>query len=241
MKKPIVGISGSIIIDGGGNFPGYRRSYVNEDYVKSVIKNGGIPYIIPMNSDESVVKEQISHVDALILSGGHDVTPRFYGEEPHKSLGGVLPERDIFDFNLIKYAMEKDIPVLGVCRGYQIMNVYFGGSLYQDVGLKKDTYVKHNQVNFPTMTSHSVDLVDGSKLKELFKEDTIMVNSFHHQIVNKVAEGFLASAISKDGVVEAIEKKDHKFMLGVQWHPEMLHQTEEKMNLLFATLIKSAM
>ena len=137
--------------------------------------------------------------------------------------------------------MEKDIPVLGVCRGFQIMNVYFGGSLYQDVNLKKDTYVKHNQVNFPSMPSHSVDLTEGSKLKELFKEDTIMVNSFHHQIVNKVAEGFMAAAISKDGVVEAIENTKHKCMIGVQWHPEMLHETEEKMNLLFANLIKFAM
>ena len=114
MSKPIIGISGSIIIDGSGNFPGYRRSYVNEDYVKSVIKNGGIPYIIPMNSSEEVIKEQIQNVDGLILSGGHDVTPRFYNQEPHKNLGGILPERDVFDFNLVKFAIEKNIPILGI-------------------------------------------------------------------------------------------------------------------------------
>lgn len=239
MSKPIIGISGSIIIDGSGNFPGYRRSYVNEDYVKSVIKNGGIPYIIPMNSSEEVIKEQIQNVDGLILSGGHDVSPRFYNQEPHKNLGGILPERDVFDFNLVKFAIEKNIPILGICRGFQILNVYYGGSLHQDVGLKKDTFIKHNQVNFPYLTTHSVELIDNTKLKEIFNEDTIMVNSFHHQIIDKVADGFITSAVSKDGVVEAIENPNYKYMLGVQWHPEMLHSSEEKMNLLFSELIKN--
>lgn len=107
MTKPIVGISGSIIIDSAGNFPGYRRSYVNEDYVKSVIKNGGVPYIIPMNNDVEVIMEQIDNVDALILSGGHDVTPSYYKQEPYRGLGGVLPERDDFDFKLVEFAEEK--------------------------------------------------------------------------------------------------------------------------------------
>lgn len=239
MRKPIVGISGSIIIDSAGNFPGYRRSYVNEDYVKSVIKNGGIPYIIPMNNNVEVVKEQINNVDGLILSGGHDVTPRYYNQEPYKNLGGILPERDEFDFKLVEFAKEKNIPILGVCRGCQILNVYYGGSLYQDLSLKNGANIKHNQVNFPSMTTHSVDLVDGTRLKELFKEESIMVNSFHHQIIDEVAPGFVASAYSKDGVVEAIEKPEYKYMLAVQWHPEMLHSVEEKMNLLFRELIKN--
>lgn len=239
MKKPIIGISGSIIIDSSGNFPGYRRSYVNEDYVKSVIKNGGIPYIIPMNSDEDVVREQVANVDGLILSGGHDVTPKFYNQEPHKSLGGILPERDVFDFNLVRFAVEKNIPILGICRGFQILNVYFGGTLHQDINLKEKTFIKHNQVNFPSMVSHSVDLMDNTKLKEMFNEDCIMVNSFHHQIIDKVAGDFVTSAISKDGVVEAIENQNYKYMLGVQWHPEMLHDSYEKMNLLFSELIKN--
>lgn len=106
MKKPVIGISGSVIIDGGGNFPGYRRSYVNEDYVYSVIKNGGIPYIIPFNEDEEVIGMQMEHVDGLILSGGHDVTPRFYGQEPLIKLGGVYPERDTFDFRLLENAVK---------------------------------------------------------------------------------------------------------------------------------------
>lgn len=145
----------------------------------------------------------------------------------------------MFDFNLVKFAIEKNIPILGICRGFQILNVYYGGSLHQDVGLKKDTFIKHNQVNFPYLTTHSVELIDNTKLKEIFNEDTIMVNSFHHQIIDKVADGFIKSAVSKDGVVEAIENPNYKYMLGVQWHPEMLHSSEEKMNLLFSELIKN--
>ena len=240
MKKPIIGISGSIIIDGSGSFVGYRRSYVNEDYVKSVIKNGGIPYIIPMNQDIDVIKEQIDHIDGLILSGGHDVSPRYYEQDPHKSLGGILPERDEFDFKLIEFAKNKGIPILGICRGLQILNVYFGGSLHQDLSLNKNETIKHDQVSSPTVTTHSVNLNDESILKKLFDEDSIMVNSFHHQIIDRVADGFIVSAKSNDGVVEAIEKPDYKFMLGVQWHPEMLHLVEDKMNLLFSELIKNS-
>lgn len=240
MKKPIIGISGSIIIDGSGSFAGYRRSYVNEDYVKSVIKNGGIPYIIPMSNDVEVIREQIGHVDGLILSGGHDVAPKYYNQEPNTKLGGILPERDEFDFKLIEFAKEKNIPILGICRGLQILNVYHGGSLYQDLSLDKNSNIKHDQVTSPTVTTHSLDLVDGTILKSLLKKDTIMVNSFHHQIIDVLADDFVASAYSKDGVVEAIENPSYKFMIGVQWHPEMLHVVEEEMNLIFKKFMENA-
>lgn len=239
MKKPIIGISGSIIIDSSGNFPGYRRSYVNEDYINSVIKNGGIPYIIPMNREQEVIKEQIERVDGLILSGGHDVAPRYYNEEPYKDLGEILPERDEFDFKLVEFAKKRNLPILGICRGCQILNIYYGGSLFQDLNLKNGADIKHNQVKFPSMASHSVDLVDGTKLKKIFKEESLMVNSFHHQIIDKVSPSFQISAYSKDGVVEAIENPAYEYMIGVQWHPEMLHKVEEKMNLLFSELIKN--
>lgn len=239
MKKPVIGISGSFIIDNGGSFPGYRRSYVNEDYVNSVIKNGGIPYIIPFSLDKEIILEQIKNVDGLILSGGHDVTPKFYKEEPMQKLGGISQDRDIFDFELLRNAKELNKPVLGICRGFQIMNVYFGGNLYQDLSYDKNVFIKHDQVNSPSMVSHSIDVTKDSLLESLIGNDNVMVNSFHHQIVKDVAKGFEIGAKSKDGVVESIENKDLR-MIGVQWHPEMLHNSVEIMNELFKFVIKEA-
>ena len=129
MNKPIIGISGSVIIDNGGIFPGYRRSYVNEDYVDSVVQNGGVPYIIPFTEDDEVIREQLNYVQGLILSGGHDVDPRFYREEPLQKIGATWPERDHFDMRLLKLAEENGIPVLGICRGAQIINVAHGGKI----------------------------------------------------------------------------------------------------------------
>ena len=114
MSKPIVGISGSIVAETDAAFAGYERAYANDDYVDSVIQNGGVPYIIPVNSEEEIIREQVAHIDALILSGGQDVCPQFYGEEPHKLLGRTSLRRDKFDFKLLQLALKKDIPILGI-------------------------------------------------------------------------------------------------------------------------------
>ena len=133
MKKPVIGISGSLIIDSSGSFAGYKRSYVNNDYILSVIKNGGIPFIIPFNENEEVIKAQIEMVDGLLLSGGQDIAPKNYGEEPTPKLGDIFPERDDFEYGLLKAALEAKKPILGICRGSQIINTYFNGSLYEDL------------------------------------------------------------------------------------------------------------
>ena len=154
MKK-IIGISGSVLLTEGGLFSGNRRSYVNDDYVKSVILAGGIPLIIPVNTEPKVTKAQIENIDGLILSGGYDVNPLLFGEEPHKLLGATLGERDSFESTLIKYALEMGKPILGICRGCQILNVICGGTLYQDCSLSENSYIKHSQENTPAQPSHT--------------------------------------------------------------------------------------
>ena len=233
--KPIIGISGSIIIDDGGIFPGYRRSYVNDDYIDSVIQNGGIPYIIPFNEDEEVVKEQLLNVQGLILSGGHDVDPHNYGEE----LGDIWPERDKFDMRLLKLAEENGIPVLGICRGAQIINVYHGGTLYQDLSYRKEKTLKHSQGQTPTLLTHTVKTVAGTKIADLLGKKEMQTNSFHHQLIKDVADDFKVSARCVDGVVEAIENKDAS-IIAVQWHPEMLHRVVPYQNNLFKYIIDNA-
>ena len=235
-NKPIIGISGSMIIDNGGNFPGYRRSYVNDDYIISVIEAGGTPFIIPMNTNEENIKAQLELVDGLILSGGHDVDPLLFGEEPHQKLGETLPERDVFDLNLIKYAKEFKIPTLGICRGHQILNVANGGTLHQDLSLIDGCYIKHNQQKLPHQGTHTTKVEKNSTLNTILG-DEVMTNSFHHIAVNKVASGFKAVAFAKDGVIEAIESLETPFRLGVQWHPEMMSKTSDKMFDLFKYFI----
>lgn len=239
MTKPIIGISGSVIIDDGGMFPGYRRSYVNEDYVDSIVQNGGIPYIIPFNEDEEVVKEQLLNVQGLVLSGGHDVDPHNYGEELEQKIGDVWPERDVFDMRLLKLAEENNIPVLGICRGMQIINVAHGGSLYQDLSYRKEKTLKHSQNQTPTLVTHTVKADPSSKLVDILGKDEFLTNSFHHQIVKKVAPDFTVTAKCVDGVVEAIENKDAS-VIGVQWHPEMLHRVVPFQNNLFKYIISHA-
>ena len=240
MKKPVIGISGSLIIDDSGSFAGYKRSYVNNDYILSVIKNGGIPFIIPFNENEEVIKAQMEMIDGLLLSGGQDVAPRNYGEEPTPKLGDIFPERDDFEYGLLKAALEAKKPVLGICRGSQIINTYFNGSLYQDLSYIGVEVLKHNQVNSPSMVTHSVTVDKNSKLYEIFGEEKIMVNSFHHQAVKKVGEGLLKVASAPDGVIEAIEKPDYPFLVAVQWHPEMLQNSVDMMNKLFLRFIEEA-
>lgn len=241
MNKPVIGISTSTIVDGGGMFPGYHRTYVNEDYINSVISGGGIPMMIPLSNNEEVLKAQLSLCDGLIISGGHDVYPLNYGQEPRQALGDVYPERDTYEYTLLELAEAQNIPVMGICRGLQIINTFYGGTLHQDLHyVKSETHVlKHNQAQRPDLRSHSVKTVKGSKLQTLIGEET-MVNSFHHQVIDQVAKGFTTVASAPDGCVEAIEKDGDRYVIGIQWHPEMLAATTKEMLNVFEELVKAS-
>ena len=208
-KRPIVGVTGSLIIDEGGMFPGYERAYVNNDYIQSVMMAGGVPFIIPMVQDENIIKTQLECVDALIISGGHDINPLMYGEEPSQKLGAILPKRDAFDAAVVKLAMELKIPTIGICRGEQMLNVANGGTLYQDLSFIDGCYIKHNQGSLPSTATHTTNIVEGTKLHGILG-DVVMTNSFHHLAVKDVAPGFKIAALAKDGVVEAIEKEGER-------------------------------
>ena len=238
MRKKI-GISGNLLFDTGGMFPGYARAYVNDDYVDAVIMAGGTPVILPVNKDADVIDEQLTGIDALILSGGYDVNPQLYGEEPHVLLGDVCDRRDCFDAIVIQRAMEKRLPILGICRGIQILNVVFGGTLYQDCSEAEGSYIKHNQEHIPNRVSHSVHIVPDTELSYIMGDKTT-VNSFHHMAVREVAPGFRVSAVAPDGIIEGLESTNDNFVLAVQWHPEMLHRKNSEMLALFQLLVAKA-
>ena len=240
MNKPIIGISTSVLVDEGGGFPGYERIYVNKDYVSSVISAGAVPLMIPMEDSEENLRQTLELVDGMIFSGGHDIAPIRYGEEPHQKLQDICPERDAFDFLLYRLAKEHSLPILGICRGFQLMNVSEGGKLYQDLSLKNTESLKHSQGHGPSIPTHTVKVEPGSKFYEILGKEEIRVNSFHHQAVKSTSENVAISGKALDNVVEAIELKNYPFGLGVQFHPEMLQAKEEDMKKIFAALVSAA-
>ena len=222
--KPIIGISGSLLsIKSDDEFCGYERAYVNDDYVLSVTRAGGIPYIMPIVDDEEDIKVQVSHVDGVILSGGYDIDPFYWNEEIHYKLERIFPRRDEYELKLIKYALEMKKPILGICRGLQILNVYFGGTLYQDLSLIENCYIKHNQSAKPYETTHTFITKEGSVIRDILGEK-IRVNSYHHLAIKDLGSNLKATGYSEDDIIESIEYMENgNFVLGVQFHPEMMH------------------
>ena len=196
-------------------------SRIADAYVNAVLKAGGTPVLIPLITDETALEEVISTIDGLILSGGGDIYSPLFGEELHPSVESYDLERDRYEIALVKQAVERQIPVLGICRGCQLINVAFGGSLIQDIPSQvSGSTVNHNQEEAREIATHSVRITPGSRLHQITKAEQIMVNSFHHQAVKDVAPELEAVVWAEDGVTEAIESADGKAILGVQWHPE---------------------
>jgi len=200
------------------------------DYPRSVALAGGLPVELTRDADAD---EMVDHLDGLVLTGGADVDPANYGRAAEDGLGAIEPERDAWEIKLLGAARRKGIPVLAICRGLQLVNVVFGGTLRQHVEL--DEGVGHPQWDVDGHeATHSVDVVEGTLTAELFSGE-VGVNSLHHQVVDEVGEGLLVSAKAPDGVVEGLETPD-RTLVAVQWHPELL----DKPDPTFVWLVKSA-
>jgi len=196
-------------------------SRIADAYVNAVVRAGGTPILIPLVTDESALEEIVSRIDGLILSGGGDIYSPLFGEELHPAVGSYDLERDRYEIALVKQAVERQLPVLGICRGCQLINVAFGGNLIQDIPSQvPESTVNHNQEEAREVATHSVRITPNSRLSQIAQTEQVMVNSFHHQAVNVVAPEFEPVAWTEDGVIEAIESTEEKAVLGVQWHPE---------------------
>lgn len=192
-----------------------------EGYYRSILLAGGIPLIIPPFEQTDNLGELLDRIDGLLLSGGGDPNPLLFGEQPIKDLHSINPVRDVQELLLVRLAADRQIPMLGICKGIQMINAALGGTLYQDINTQMEgTRLKHSQDLDRRYASHTVDVAKDSILYKVFKSEKLEVNSFHHQAVKDIAPGFRICAQSEDGVIEAIESNEYKSIIGVQWHPE---------------------
>lgn len=209
-------------------------------YVEGIREQGAIPMVLPLCDDPEVLDYFLSACDGFLLTGGHDVSPLLYGEEPLACCEVTSALRDSMDSYILKGAISRRKAVLGICRGIQIMNVALGGSLYQDLPLQHPSAVSHYMTPPYDRTVHEVCITAGSPLEKLLGSTHIGVNSYHHQAVKQLAEGLEVMAVSPDGLVEAVRLEGHPFCWAVQWHPEFSYMSDENSRRLFSAFLKAS-
>ncbi|AZN41737.1 gamma-glutamyl-gamma-aminobutyrate hydrolase family protein [Paenibacillus albus] len=239
---PLIGITGYYVSGAegvGGMFrgmPGQGFGVIGHDYMHAVQKVGAAPVGIPA-CDPSACRRIVEALDGLVLAGGEDVDPQLYGANPDLRCGIITPERDRFELQLIEEALRQKKPILAICRGMQLLNVSFGGSLYVDIADHSADVLAHQFARAPRWyMAHRVTLLDEG-LRRLYGTDEIKVNSYHHQAVRRLGTGLAASAVAEDGIIEAIVHHDHPSVLALQWHPEMMAVHDDEGLIPFRWLI----
>jgi putative glutamine amidotransferase len=217
-----------------------RRANIHvlrQDYVRSVERAGGLPLVL-CPGKPSDVPDFLDRLDALLLSGGSDVDPALYGRPPHPKLGLVVRERDDFELALVREALRRDLPLLAICRGQQVLNVATGGTLVQDLPSEIGSMEEHDARRERWHVAHEVRIAPGTLLRQVLGRDKVSVNSFHHQAVETLGRGLVVSArAAGDEVIEGIEMPDRRFAIGVQWHPEAFWDRPQGFAPLFEALV----
>ena len=241
MKRPIIGITA------GRRNPQTPRNERQTpvlslplDYPMEVERAGGVPLVLPWTKDKAVVNAAMEKVDGLLLSGGGDVAALAYGEEPHPRNRYEDPVRDAAEFVAIAAALKRELPVLGICRGIQSLNVALGGTLVQDIPSQVKGALQHYTYENETVLNHTISVVKGTRLRKLLGKPSLAVNSWHHQAVAKLGKGLKVNARAKDGVIEGIETGDKRPLLAVQCHPEDCAADYPVFQKLFSWLVSEA-
>ena len=235
--KPVIGVLANILFQKDGKFPGLERTFVNQEYITAVEMAGGIPLIIPFLKEKELLKKLILKTDGILITGGVDVSPQYFNEDPLMKLGYIEPELDQFHLDAIEYAEQYNKAIFGICRGLQILNVAFGGTLYQDLSYLDSSTIKHWQDSRRNGRAHKIIMTEASTLKAVYG-DELMVNSFHHQCIKKLAPGFKITAKASDDIIEAIESEGGNYKGAVQWHPESMTKDEDHLFKIFEYFIK---
>lgn len=251
MKKPLIGITPQYDYD-------RNRVWIGPNYLDAIRAAGGVPILLPLNIDKDELAVVANACDGFLFSGGPDISPFRFGEETIKQCGVIVPERDLMEENLFSLTMETDKPILGICRGIQVLNVFLGGTIYQDIstqfkpkwqfpittvdgapGSLPNIQLSHSQESGNTVLTHSINVEEDSLLYDIVSKDTIFVNSFHHQAIKDLAPSLKLAATSPDSLIEAVYLPEKPFFLGVQWHPEHLFRTSDDAFNLFKAFINA--
>lgn len=218
----VVGITAHTeLISGSGDPAPLRHHVAGAPYAKAVARAGAVPVILPiLDPPPDSVDALLDHLDALVITGGCDVDPASYGADPHPEIGVTRPDRDAADIAIARAAVSRNLPTLAICRGIQVLNVALGGSLMPHV----DDHMRPDLYN---ATVHTVSIEAGSALGEIVGSDQLGVNTLHHQVIDRLADGLRTAATNEDGHIEAVVAPSADRVLGVQWHPELLRHRED--------------
>lgn len=206
-------------------------------YMDGISQAGGIPVIFPFSTDEQELKQLIGMCDGFLFTGGQDVTPEVYHEDPLEDLIDCCIKRDLMETIVLKEAIADDKPVLGICRGIQFINAALGGKLYQDIPTQRPSEINHHQNPPYNVPVHNVSIVAGSPLHKCLEVEQLPVNSYHHQAVKIMVPELVVMAKAPDGIVEAVYKPDNRFLWAVQWHPEFSYQTDINSMKIFKAFV----
>lgn len=210
-------------------------------YLEGLREAGAIPLILPLNLDKEEFNDIKEKFSGFLLTGGHDVSPELYGEQKEDVCGRCSPERDRLESMVFLYALHKDIPVLGICRGIQLINALMGGTLYQDLPsrFQGKVNIEHHMAAPYNRHVHHLDILRNTPLYGVLKKEDIGVNSYHHQGIRDVGQGLEVMAYSEDGLAEAVYVPNRRFIWGIQWHPEFMYQTDHNQQQIFRAFVDS--
>jgi putative glutamine amidotransferase len=247
MRRPVVGIPTQTLQSLGGVSAEIPASWVmSQRYILTLTQAGAIPWLIPL-VDEDTLRGIYDELDAVFLPGGADIDPATYGADPHPLCDKTDRDRDRVEVSLATWAMAEEKPVLGVCRGMQLVNVAAGGTLYQDLAEERPGSLKHDYFPFRGQSyardylAHEVTVAEGTRLAQRMGAGALKVNSMHHQGVRTLGQGLVATAVAPDGLIEAIEGDGDAYLVAVQWHPEALTDNDARTRGLIADFIDAAM
>jgi putative glutamine amidotransferase len=240
---PLIGITADVADPASNGKFADSCLVLPQRYLVAIERAGAVPVVLPNQPGIANIRRILEMIDGLVLSGGDfDIHPRYYREKPIEQLGTIKPRRTEFELEIADAAMNRNLPVLGICGGAQAINVALGGSLYQDIAaeLGHTGVVEHTSRN--PQRGHAVRIKPGTKLSQILRRARVTVNTSHHQSVKKLGRGLLVNAVADDGVIEGIESTRHLFVLGVQWHPEVLarhHQAQRRLLYAFVQSCKN--
>ena len=227
--KAIIGIISDIDAD--------RNAVIQDAYIRAIEQAGGLPLLLPCVRETETIAQFVNLCDGFLFAGGADIDPRRYGEEKKAACGGIQPYRDELEFAVFAQAVGTSKPILAICRGIQLVNVAFGGTLYQDIPSELHTEILHRQSEPKFSHSHEVKVLADTPLYGLVKTDRIRANSFHHQAIKTLADGLAVMALADDDIIEAVCTTGERYLRAYQWHPERLFEIDLAHRLIFEDFI----